>query len=745
MSKVSTRQAPRGPEEEEPFPTLGLPREADPSGLIERAPAMASLLPDETLSVALARGDVLAVHAALTARLAREPSGPARDTLQKLLADPTLYVVAERPPSLGGFLGTGVGLVSLPPRGEQEAPFLATRVLRLFGVPVWSLGQHLVQRDRDGQLQVLGRVASSSSRFRASRGWRALAAAGVALMGASAALGPFVVREVHLVNGLPRPVEVRLGERRITLKAGELGRMQVYSLGAAHHVEARWLDEEKPFEVLSLEASQRAVYNILGAALVHVDDMLEQRPPRRLEGRTGSIESDDQLLEAGGWERTVREYADAGRWREAAELARAVFLAEPTLLQAGEEAARLLVRHAPDEAEQLAWEIPRRFPKEPAANRLAQDLLLSLGKREQAHAMYEDLATQSPASVEQALLAARVAPPEARHEAHARVLERFPDEPAALRAMARVRLADGYAKEALQLAEEARLHGPESLEALELRVRALAALKRFRDTSAAVHEFAKQPPHRTWELALLAGRVARIVGPGRTHYLSRDLIPQALTASPEHMAAFALLTGEGSVTEAQLQALKEPLTRAALELTRLLFIDRGRALRQAAAAPEQVLRRLDPETAAVLALEFSRDGDLRAADRLFGTHLSLMIARESLLAYARLGVVRPELPLQPPGLLAAAYLVRARAVEHDAYVEYAYARWTDSLGGMARRALDPRYEEPLRDSREHPHQYWSRARKIREIIIIRGSGSGEPPQPRPSPFPTEERVPRPWP
>src|SRR5690606_4463115 len=120
-----------------------------------------------------------------TARLAREPSGPLRDTLRKILDDRALFVVAERPPWLAAFLGTGVELASLPPPEKQDTPFLATRAVCLFGVPLWPLGEHLVRRGRDGKLDILGRVAVAR-RSRVKRWVKGLALGALALAGAGA-------------------------------------------------------------------------------------------------------------------------------------------------------------------------------------------------------------------------------------------------------------------------------------------------------------------------------------------------------------------------------------------------------------------------------------------------------------------------------------------------------------------------------------------------------------------------------
>jgi tetratricopeptide (TPR) repeat protein len=445
----------------------------------------------------------------------------------------------------------------------------------------------------------------------------------------------------------------------------------------------------------------------------------------------------------GGWETRLRFHEESGHWQAAAELAKAVFLADPSQHQAGREAARILVQTQPQQALWFARELPQAFPDDPAISQIAQDVLVALDERPVAFRLYEAQAKAAPDSVGRALMAARVAPPEQVREATARVRERFPEAPEALRAVARLHLADGFPQEALKLLEAALAKGPESLEDLELRVRTLVSLDRSREASWVVKQFHGDPRHVSWELAILAGRLARMAGPTRTQYVARELLPPPLTNSPEHTAAFALLTGESSVKDDELNAVADPLAREALTLTRALFKDFEAAVKQATLARGPMLSRLDPETAAVLALELSRRGEKEPAKRVFGSSLALLAARAPLLAYVNTGVVKPEFPLLPPGLQSAAYQIRARAVEQNRLVEQAYARWADALGGMARRALDPKDDEPI--PRANPWHELPRYR-YHPIIILKGGEPPPPPAPPLTPAPQRvgDRLPRPW-
>ncbi|HZG41958.1 MAG TPA: hypothetical protein VEY93_03270, partial [Longimicrobium sp.] len=143
------------------------------------------------------------------------------------------------------------------------------------------------------------------------------------------------------------------------------------------------------------------------------------------------------------------------------------------------------------------------------------------------------------------------------------------------------------------------------------------------------------------------------------------------------------------------------------------------------------------EAAAVLALELTHQRiQEEAAERLFRSHFALMHAREPLRSYVLKGEVHPRFPLLAPELQAAAYLVRARGVPRDGFVHRAYARWTDVLGGFARRALDSKYEEPVEPEVRLAD---GTAKDRRDIIPIVRAGL-----PGPMPEDLGPRVPRPW-
>ncbi|MDY7228701.1 tetratricopeptide repeat protein [Hyalangium rubrum] len=743
MMEQSRPLDPGGPQEQA-FPSV-LAASMDPSGLMERAPALATLLPDEPLSSALSRGDTLAVRAVLTARLGREPRGEARDTLQALLANRALFAVAEPAPWLGSVLGTGVSLLGAPPSGEPKAPFIATRVVRLLGVPLWPLSQHLAQRNREGTPQVLGRVPRASA-LGAVR-W-AVATGAVALTFAGLGLGVFSLgqREVLLVNGFSRPVEVVLDGERQQLEPDVLVKKQVFRLWGPLSVSASWPGQSKPFEVYSLEAAPRSIYNVLGASSLAVLNAagsslaLADAP----EGSTGSLDA-HQTLEPrpGGWERQLRDHLQAGRWKKAGELAARISLVDPTASKAREEAARNLWRTAPEQAVTFVQRLVETYPDEFAAHQLAQEVLLAAGKGQQARENAAALLRKHPDSMDVALLSIRAQEPADRENAYGAVLSRTPLSAQALRALARVRLAEGFPQHALTLLDQARDESAESsVEDLDLRVRVLLSLREIEQATQAVVQFAQAPEHRSWELALLAGRLSRVVGPEHTPYISRKLLPPK-RSSPEDLSLFTLLTHERGLGDPEIKAISDANTRTLLELTQATRENLKQAARLVSKANDAVLGQLDPGAAALLALELAWQGEPKEADRVFGSQLALLLARAPLEAYALRGEVTERLKTLPPEMLAAAYLIRGRVEPAEKERETQHARSTDVLGGFALQSLD-RY---ITGRTPFPIMLCgtSMRRMRQQPTPTTESHRGPPPiTQRTAAEPAQEALPRPW-
>lgn len=706
----------------------------DPSGLLERAPRLSELLPDAALSEALARGDAWAVHAVLSRRLEHEPPGPNRALLAALVEDRGAFVIAARPPSMSSVLGTGVRWQGAPPRGASpSAPFVAERTVTVLGVPMWPLEGYLVRADGQGPLQVIGQVPPSPGRSRR----RAVSLAGMALglcalAGAGAMwLEARSVRAVTVVNGLSRPVDVRIGGEHWVVAPGaqEQGRVKLGD-GLLRAV-TTWPGQGQVIEDVPLPSSgEHILYNVKGAAMLAAvpDPGVPSAGPyfRSLSESATALQPGEHLsVQAASWEAAAHAFAEEGRWQAAGRVASAVAEVEPGNTLAREMAARaflILDTQVPTNLpDALRWRNTRGFAamlmhtwqEDPGAQSLALALLRFIGEGDTARARYVEHAQQHPDSPLAALYLQRASPPSVGTSeavaAYQALAARFPDSPEVNRAWLdarwRFELGDprplgdserqAYAVETARLAQAfGQRHPPDTLEALELDVRILLRAQLRDAATALVRRHAQDARRRTWDFLVLAGRTAAAAGPEHTSYVTRDWVPPALARRPERLALLELLTGQRSPKEAELAAVTSPVDRAVLRLTRDTLLDPKRALEAAVRESEAVLSRLDPEVAALLALELTRVGDARAK-HLFNASLPLMLAREPLrnqvLSASR--APGPGLIRVAPGLRAAATLVHARRDAPEGYPVFAerlvgLAR-LDALGGFAVRAAGP--------------------------------------------------------
>ncbi|RKH47019.1 tetratricopeptide repeat protein [Corallococcus sicarius] len=712
---------------------MSLTPPSDPSGLLERAPRLAQMLPDEALASALARGDAWTVRAVLVQRLQHEPPGPTRELLAALVEDRAAFVTTVRTPRMRSVLGTGLQWQGRPPPEAPQAPFVATRTVSVLGLSVWPLDDYLVRGGTGAPLQVIGQVPPP-----AGRGWRrAGVVAGVVLgvcLGAAVAgvlLDARKVRAVSVINGLSRPVEVSIGTQRWVVAPGTQEQGRVKLEDAALHARASWPGAARPFEDVVLPTDgERLIYNVRGAAMLEGHraftadgSSLERRP---LTG-TGELLFPEEVLSVAQahWESTVRAHMDAGDWRLAGRVASAVAEVDPLNPRARELAARCFLlaeaqapAHLPDALRSrdtvgFANMLMQRWQEDLGAQSLAQDLHGFVGTGAQARARYIEHAKQFPDSPLAHLYLTRAntreLPLAQALPAYEELARRFPNSPEAGLALLEVRwlheLEDprpprqpDWDPSKERVLETARLadplverHPPRTVEALELLVRVYLRAWRRDAATALVHRFGLDPRNRSWDFLVLAGRVANVAGPAHTPYVLRDWIPAAMSRQPERMLLLDLLTGQRLPKDAELAALSPSTDRDVLRLTRDVLTRPTRAREQAAKASEAVLSRLEPEVAALLALELTRTGDAQAK-RLFQASLPLVLAREPLLKFLQAGTVTPAFSRLPQGLRAAALLVRARGESKEGFPVFTARleglEGLDALQGFAPRAAD---------------------------------------------------------
>ncbi|RKH44324.1 tetratricopeptide repeat protein, partial [Corallococcus llansteffanensis] len=539
------------------------------------------------------------------------------------------------------------------------------------------------------------------------------------------------VRAVSVVNGLSRPVEVRIGAQHWVVAPGAQEQGTLKLEDEAPHARASWPGAEQPFEDVVLPTDgERLVYNVRGAAMLegHLAPTANPAGPgRRTLAGSGAILFPEEVLfvAKADWESTVRAHMEAGRWRLAGQVASAVAEVEPLNTRARELAARGFLlsdaqspSHLPETLRSrdtvgFAHLLMNRWQQDLDAQALAQDLLGFVGQREQARARYSEHAQQFPDSPLAALYLTRALTPGTplaqAVPAYEELARRFPDSPEVGRARLEARWleeledprpsrqeAGDPSRE--RVMETARLadplvakHPPETVEALELFVRIYLRAHRRDTATALVRRFGQDPRNRSWDFLVLAGRVANVAGPAHTPYVLRDWIPAAMSRQPERMLLLDLLTGQRLPKDAELAALSSPTDRAVIALTRDVLTQPQRAMERAAKESEAVLSRLEPEVAALLALELTRTGDAQAK-RLFNASLPLMLAREPLLKFLQTDTVTPAFSRLPPGLRAAALLARAHRESKEGYPVFTEPldglEGLDALQGFATRAAD---------------------------------------------------------
>ncbi|MCY1040225.1 hypothetical protein OV208_02745 [Corallococcus sp. bb12-1] len=691
--------------------SLALP--TDPSGLLERAPRLAELLPDAALSEALATGDAWKVHALLVRRLDKERPGPTRDLLAALVEGRGAFVTSAPTPRTPSFLGTGLRWKGQPASTAPDAPFVAERTVTVFGLPVWPLNDYLVRASASAPLQVIGQVPPP-----ARRAWRRAGVVGCVVLGLGVGVGLggalLTLGQKHavsVVNGLSRTVEVRIGAQHWELAPGaRVDGVVTLEKDEAPHGRANWPGSEWPFEDVVLPTDgDHIVYNVRGAATLeghslpssHATDLSGRRP---LSGTGLVLFPEEQLVVAkANWESTVLAHMEAGRWQAAGQVASAVAEVEADNVRARELAARGVLLadaqthdHRPGDPRAkntapFARMLMHQWQNDPGAQSLAQDLMASVGLGKEALERYYEHENAFRDQPLPALYLRRARTMEVLSSLalpeYESLAKRFPDSPdvgrALLEARWRKELEDPLASReqtagstrdfvretSRQVEAFTAKHPPETEEQLELFVRIHLRAWRRDAATALVHRYGQDPRHRAWEFLVLAGRLAEVVGPAHTPYVLRDWIPGAMTRQPEQMLLLDLLTGRRMPKEEERLALPSPIDREVLGLTRDTLEQPARAMEQAAKASDAVLSRMEPEVVALLALELTRTGDARGK-RLFTTSLPLLFARDPLLKYLHSGEVTPAFSRLAPGLRAAAVLAHARREAKEGYTVF---------------------------------------------------------------------------
>lgn len=223
--------------------------------------------PDAMRELEAGRG--FAAHAKLLAR--RRIAAAERAALDRVLADPRLFVEPAKPPSLGRLNGLGTGMYGRASPDREDGTYVKTRCVSAFWIPILPLDRWLVQDADGGGWYFLGKVPSD-------RGTRSLRAAGLAALGLVASIVAFAIwwagshAEMHLLNGLDVPAELFVDDEPARLV--HPGGRESFEISTGSHrmrcvVAGRTVDERTE-RVIDADL---VVYNVAGSAPLYVEEI----------------------------------------------------------------------------------------------------------------------------------------------------------------------------------------------------------------------------------------------------------------------------------------------------------------------------------------------------------------------------------------------------------------------------------------------------------------------------------------
>ncbi|MEO8361816.1 MAG: hypothetical protein ABI672_17405, partial [Vicinamibacteria bacterium] len=238
----------------------------DPLGMLSRAPELEAVArADAGVAAALARGSAHGLYRTLwwgrlTGRLKAH-----RIVIDQLLSHRRLFVAKAGAPVLGSLNGIGATVYGDSDH-DTDGTYVKTHFLILVFVPIFPFAQYLVSDapEKGKAWYFLGKVPLSGPVWF----WNRLVVTGVIVgMGAGLFQGFYATKhhDIQIVNGLPKGVHVRAGEKEIDVPA--FGR-EVVNLPAGRQ-SIKVSADSKEIESGSFDikpGSSVQIWNVLGAA-----------------------------------------------------------------------------------------------------------------------------------------------------------------------------------------------------------------------------------------------------------------------------------------------------------------------------------------------------------------------------------------------------------------------------------------------------------------------------------------------
>jgi hypothetical protein len=686
----------------------------DPAGMFERAPELANLAAaDDSVRTAIASGNFHRVYRALWwARLLGrlKEHGPILDAL---LAHRALFVrPAKRSPVLSTLNGLGASVYGSSDR-DSDGAYIKTHYLVFVFVPVFPLAQYLV-KDAERGWYFLGKVPMSTPIWI----WNRLGVAAVfvaVLAGALQAVYASRHHDVHVVNGLPWPVHVTVGEiaydvppqerRTASVRTGPQA-VRVSSV-KGQLIESGDLSVEAGTDVL--------IWNVLGAAPVFertivyqkedgnagipdphlycgeatirrhdIDDAFREPPAtvKMSEGQSAAYRKHVDVM-AGGLDTCAQAISGQRQTEAAVKLAKGVAALDAEGKQSALAVGLCTAVGKADEAERLARQALAQHPASVEHHRLYQTVFEGQGRASELTETYKARFQADPQSPDAAYLYARLLP-EAEGLALAEsFVGRFPDHVGLRRILLFRYLRERRFAEAVKSLEVIRTRDRrEWASYADDHVVALAGAGRVEEARKLAEEaFAR----KEGPTAQLAGMHAWLSGaPAAVDPLFTRLAGGDPGASLELQVRF----WTAPVTMSLAALAREP-DRGLYQVMQHAHFDPKAALKDVLATRPDDLGQLSGEVLILLLAETRLPSDAAARKRLEGAggrYLPVSAVR----AYLDQGTWSPSLDRLPLSFHGALHLARSRqegvpTPERERL--RALARDSDPVGGYVRMAL----------------------------------------------------------
>lgn len=689
----------------------------DPAGLLDRAPELVPLVvADGSLRAAVARGNPHAVYrklwwARLLGRL--KEHRPAIDTL---LGQRRLFIApVRRSPVLTTLNGVGASVYGREDV-DLDGTYLKTHFLVFVFVPVFPLTQYLV-RDAQKGWYFLGKVPMSAP----FHFWNRLVVAGLlGALGVGAWSAAYASRhhDVHVVNALPAPVRVAIGDATLDVPANgrrvlsaRTGRLPVRVSDTAGHV-------LESGEMMLAAGTDLDVWNVLGGAPIferavfYGDDKTHRPadaephffcgerairhaavdftfapPPHSIrlpEGQRSALRR--QVDIAGpGIESCVVLMMRGGKAQPALALARGLIALDDSKPRHVQWAAALLRGTSGDEGLALLKASLARHPDSVEHHRSYQSLAQDQGKIQALREEYRARQAAAPDSPDAAYLYARVLPNAEAFALASAFSQRFPDHVPLHRIIIFQSVRDLRFETALASIERLRRLDPaEALVFLDEHVAALAALGRVEEAKKILQEAFQKKEGSREHLARLHAWLGG----------SPSAAPDPLLAKLG-MDASDVLKFRAAAWMAPAGLSLAPLAtdpdRPVIELVLHARSNPSAALQEVMRVSPASLGSLQPEVVVLLLGESIRSGTDAVRGRLEAAARNEGLPVPAIRAYLEQGTWSLPLDELSLSLQGALRLVRSRNVGLPPGERQSLRAWavrSDPIGGYVRKAAD---------------------------------------------------------